>query len=97
VSARATSNSALLAEIRQVHHDSGQRYGSLRVHAALRDAGTWRKPRPDRTTDAAVWRSSDHAPRRVRTTDCPQNLPIVPNLIARDVTAAAHGSYRTRG
>jgi hypothetical protein len=28
VSARATSNSALLAEIRQVHRESGQRYGS---------------------------------------------------------------------
>jgi hypothetical protein len=36
------------------------------------------------------------APRRVRTTDSRQNLPIAPNLIARDFTAAAHGSYRTR-
>jgi putative transposase len=34
VSARAGSNSALLAEIRQVHRDSGLRYGSPRVHAA---------------------------------------------------------------
>jgi len=30
VSACAASNSALLAEIRQVHHDSGRRYGSPR-------------------------------------------------------------------
>src|SRR6266404_3044587 len=36
VSTRAASNSALLAQIRQVHHDSGQRYGSPRVHVALR-------------------------------------------------------------
>ena len=30
---------ALLAVIRQIHHDSGQRYGS-RVHAALRTQGS---------------------------------------------------------
>lgn len=36
VSARATASAAFLAEIRQVHRDSGQRYGSSDVHAALR-------------------------------------------------------------
>jgi putative transposase len=39
VSVRATANSVLLAEIRQVHHDSGQRYGSPRVQAVLRTQG----------------------------------------------------------
>ena len=42
VSARAASNSTLLAEIRQVHHDSGQRYGSPRVHVELSDRGVSR-------------------------------------------------------
>jgi hypothetical protein len=39
VSARASSNAALLAEIRQVHRESSQRYGSPRVHAVLRTQG----------------------------------------------------------
>ena len=38
-SVRATSNSALLAAIRQVHQDSSGRYGSPRVHAVLRRQG----------------------------------------------------------
>jgi len=33
-SVRATSNSALLAAMRQVHQDSSGRYGSPRVHAS---------------------------------------------------------------
>jgi hypothetical protein len=41
VSARATTNATLLAAIRDVHQDSGRRYGSPRVHAALQ-AGTRR-------------------------------------------------------
>ncbi|MCK1554470.1 transposase [Bradyrhizobium sp. 177] len=39
VSALTTSNAALLAEIRQVHRESGHRYGSPRVHAVLRTRG----------------------------------------------------------
>jgi len=65
VSARAASNTMLLAAIRQVHHDSSGRYGSPRIHAVLRK------------------------PRRARTTDSRHDLPIAPNLIARDFTAEA--------
>jgi len=39
VSARATTSDALLVAIRQVHQDSSGRYGSPRVHAALRRQG----------------------------------------------------------
>ncbi len=39
VSERAKSSAALLAAIRQVHHDSSGRYGSPRVHAVLRRQG----------------------------------------------------------
>ncbi|MCS3453927.1 hypothetical protein M2192_009434 [Bradyrhizobium elkanii USDA 61] len=45
LSARATTNTALLAAIRQVHQDSGGRYGSPRVHAALRVAALRRSSR----------------------------------------------------
>ena len=38
-SVRATSDSALLAAIRQVHQDSSGRYGSPRVHAVPRRQG----------------------------------------------------------
>ncbi|QOZ11793.1 IS3 family transposase [Bradyrhizobium sp. CCBAU 51765] len=54
------------------------------------DAGTWGQPRPDRTADASAWYSRDRGAvssgsyHRSR-----HNLPIAPNLIARDFTAAA--------
>jgi putative transposase len=90
VSARATSNSTLLAEIRQVHHDSGQRYGSPRVHAALRTQGRGAsRGRIERLMRRYGIRAIMARPRRVCTTDSRHDLPIAPNLIARDFTAAA--------
>lgn len=90
VSARAASNSALLAEIRQVHHDSGQRYGSPRVHAVLRTQGRGAsRGRIERLMHRHGIRAIMAPPRRVRTTDSRHNLPIAPNLIARDFAAAA--------
>jgi putative transposase len=38
-SARSSANAELVAAIRRVHHDSAGRYGSPRVHAALRTQG----------------------------------------------------------
>jgi transposase InsO family protein len=90
LSARAASNSTLLAEIRQVHHDSGQRYGSPRVHAALRTQGRGAsRGRIERLMRRYGIRAIMARPRRVRTTDSRHDLPIAPNLIARDFTAAA--------
>jgi putative transposase len=84
------SNSTLLAEIRQVHHDSGQRYGSPRVHAALRMQGRGAsRGRIERLMRRYGIRAIMARPRRVRTTDSRHDLPIAPNLIARDFTAAA--------
>jgi len=90
VSARPGSNSTLLAEIRQVHHDSGQRYGSPRVHAALRTQGRgasrgWIERLMRRYGIRAIMARL----RRVRTTDSRHDLPIAPNLIARDFRAPA--------
>jgi putative transposase len=90
VSTRAASNSALLAQIRQVHHDSGQRYGSPRVHAALRTQGRGAsRGRIERLMRRHGIRAIMTPPRRVRTTDSRHDLPIAPNLIARDFTAPA--------
>ncbi|MFK4719283.1 putative transposase [Bradyrhizobium niftali] len=90
VSARTTSNAALLAEIRQVHRDSGQRYGSPRIHAALRTQGRGAsRGRIERLMRRHGIRAIMAPPRRVRTTDSRHALPIAPNLIARDFTAAA--------
>ena len=56
----------------------------------LADAGTRHQPRPDRAPDASARHSRHLAPpRRVRTTDSRHALPIAPNLLARDFTAAA--------
>jgi transposase InsO family protein len=89
-SARATANATLLAEIRQVHHDSAQRYGSPRVHAVLRTQGRGAsRGRIERLMRRYGIRAIIAPPRRVRTTDSRHKLPIAPNLIARDFTAAA--------
>jgi len=90
VSTRAAANSVLLGAIRQVHHDSGQRYGSPRVHAALRTQGRGAsRGRIERLMRRYGIRAIMTPPRRVRTTDSRHDLPIAPNLIARDFTAPA--------
>lgn len=90
VSERKKSNSALLAAIRQVHQDSGGRYGSPRVHAVLRKQGRGvSRGRIERTMSRHGIRAIMAPPRRVRTTDSRHGLPIAPNLIARAFTAPA--------
>ncbi|UPK39352.1 IS3 family transposase [Bradyrhizobium sp. 186] len=90
VSERTKSNATLLAAIRQVHRDSGQRYGSPRVHAALRTQGRGAsRGRIERLMRRYGVRAIMARPRRVRTTDSRHDLPIAPNLIARDFTAGA--------
>ena len=90
VSERARSNATLLAAIRQVHRDSCGRYGSPRVHAVLRaQERSASRGRVERMMRRHGIRAIMAAPRRVRTTDSRHDLPIAPNLIARDFTAAA--------
>lgn len=89
-STRATGNAALLATIRQVHQDSGGRYGSPRVHAALRLQGRGvSRGRIERLMHRHGIRAIMAPPRRVRTTDSRHGLPVAPNLIQRDFVAAA--------
>jgi transposase InsO family protein len=90
VSARAKSSTALLAAIRQAHRDSSGRYGSPRVHAVLRRQGRGTsRGRVERLMRRYGIRAIMAPPRRVRTTDSRHDLPIAPNLIARDFTAKA--------
>jgi putative transposase len=89
-SERVAANATLLAAIRQVHYDSGRRYGRPRVHAALRVQGRGvSRGRIERLMRRHGIRAIMTPPRRVRTTDSRHNLPIAPNLIERDFTAAA--------
>jgi putative transposase len=90
VSERAKSNAALLADIRQVHQDSSGRYGSPRVHAALRRQGRGAsRGRIERLMRQQGIRAIMATPRRARTTDSRHDLPIAPNLVARDFTVKA--------
>jgi putative transposase len=90
VSKRAISNATLLAAIRQVHQDSSGRYGSPRVHAVLRGQGRGvSRGRIERMMYRHGIRAIMAPPRRARTTDSRHDLPIAPNLIKRDFTAAA--------
>lgn len=90
VSERTKSNAALLAAVRQVHQDSCGRYGSPRIHAVLRRQG---RATSLGRVERIMRRHGIHAimtpQRRVRTTDSRHDLPIAPNLIARDFTAPA--------
>ena len=89
-SARSSANTELVAAIRRVHSDSGARYGSPRVHAALRGQGRGAsRGRIERLMRRHGIRAIMAPPRRVRTTDSRHTLPIAPNLLARDFTAAA--------
>ena len=90
VSAQEASNATLLAAIRQVHQDSSGRYGSPRVHAVLRRQGRGvSRGRIERIMSRHGIRAIMAPPRRVRTTDSHHDLPIAPNLIARDFAAEA--------
>jgi transposase InsO family protein len=90
LSERAKSNATLLAAIRQVHRDSSGRYGSPRVHAVLRRQGRGvSRGRIERMMSRYGIRAIMAPPRRARTTDSRHDLPIAPNLIKRDFTAAA--------
>jgi transposase InsO family protein len=89
-STRSVANRELVATIRRVHQDSGGRYGSPRVHAVLRSRGrNISRGRIERLMRRHGIRAIMAPPRRARTTDSRHALPIAPNLLARDFTAAA--------
>jgi putative transposase len=89
-SKRAVEDRALLSDIRQVHANSGGRYGSPRVHASLRAHG--RKAglgRVERLMRRHGVRGLVAPRQRVQTTESRHAFPIAPNLLDRKFTAAA--------
>ncbi len=89
-SLRSRENRRLLAEIRDIHADSGGVYGSPRIHAMLRSLGrAIGRNRVARLMRASGLRGLAALPRRVRTTDSRHSYPIAPNRIGRAFTASA--------
>lgn len=89
-SARAVANAALLAQIRAIHRQSRQTYGSPRVHAAL-SAGQWtvNRKRVARLMREHDIRGRERRRRRPVTTQSRHDQPVAPNLLAREFTAEA--------
>lgn len=89
-SARARANRALLADLHRLHAEHHGRYGSPRMHAALRSEGrTASRGRVARLMRRHGIRAL--AGRRFRpcTTDSRHHLPIAPNLLKQAFVAPA--------
>jgi transposase InsO family protein len=87
-SQRAAENRALLDSIRRVHEASQGRYGSRRVHAALRaDGRQVGRRRVERLMRRHGVRGLIGQRRRVQTTDSRHAFPVAPNLLERRFTA----------
>ena len=89
-SARAASNLNLLADVRRLHAQHRGRYGSPRMHAALRAEGRGvSRGRIERLMRRHGIRAA--ASRRFRpvTTDSHHGLPVAPNLLEQRFVASA--------
>ena len=88
-SKRAAEDRALLGDIRQAHEGSGGRYGSPRVHAALRAHGRQvGRGRVERLMRRHGVRGLVARRRQVQTTDSSHPFPAAPNLLDRQFAAA---------
>jgi putative transposase len=89
-SARGVANQRLLADIRRLHAQHHGRYGSPRVHAALRAEGrTASRGRVERLMRASGLRAITTRRFRPMTTDSRHSLPVAPNLLDQRFDAAA--------
>lgn len=89
-SQRAVEDRALLDDIRQAHAASGGRYGSPRVHAALRAGGRRvGRGRVERLMRRHGIRGLVAQRRRVQTTDSRHPFPVAPNLLDRQFSATS--------
>ncbi len=87
---RAAENRALLDDIRQVHEASQGRYGSPRVHAALRAGGKKiSRRRVERIMRHHGVRGLVAQRRRVQTTDSSHAFPVAPDLLERKFSATS--------
>ena len=89
-SERSAANHDLVEDIRRVHRDTSGRYGSPRIHAELKAQGRGAsRGRIERLMRHNGIRAIMARPRRVRTTDSRHDLPIAPNLLGRNFSAAS--------
>jgi putative transposase len=89
-SRRSAANRELVDDIRLVHRNNHGRYGSPRIHIELQTQGRGAsRGRIERLMRHHGIRAIMARPRRVRTTDSRHDLPIAPNLLQRNFTAAA--------
>ena len=85
---RAAEDRALLDDIRWAHEGGGGRYGSPRVHAALRAHGRQvGRGRIERLMRRRGVRGLVARRRQVQTTDSSPPFPVAPNLLDRQFTA----------
>jgi transposase InsO family protein len=88
-SRRSAANRDLLGDIQRVHRDNRGCYGSPRIHIELEAQGRGAsRGRIERLMRRHGIRAIMSRPRRVRTTDSRHALPIAPNLLDRNFSAA---------
>ena len=89
-SRRSAANRDLLDHITRIHRDTRGRYGSPRIHVELQAQGRGvSRGRIERLMRRHGIRAIMAQPRRGRTTDSRHDLPIAPNLLNRNFSAAA--------
>lgn len=88
-SARSAANRVLLADIRRLHAQHRGRYGSPRIHAALRARGsTASRGRIERLMRRHGIRGVAARRFRPATTDSRHDLPVAPDLLGQDFHAS---------
>lgn len=90
VSQREQANAALVAEIRQVHAESLETYGSPRMHKELGEQGRrCSRKRIERLMRQHNIRGKCKRRRKVVTTDSQHSLPVAPNQLNQEFQAEA--------
>lgn len=88
-SKHATRDAVLGAKIVEIHTRSGKRYGSPRVHDELREEGE----HVSRKRVSRIMKERDLRGKRRRrfrvTTESEHDMPVAPNVLARDFSASA--------
>ena len=89
-SMRVAANENLIGHIRRIFWDSHKRYGSPRVHAALRAEGICAgHVRVEKLMRCNGIKAIMHRKHRVTTTDSRHNLPVAANILDRNFGALA--------
>lgn len=89
-SQREQENQKLVEQIREIHAESRETYGSPRIHADLVDQGIkCNKKRVERLMRINGIRAKQHKRRRIQTTDSAHDLPVAPNVLNRQFEADA--------